>query len=286
MYQTRILINNRAHPVSTAASQDGHESTEDFMVEFSGPGSPLSRGNVADILSSFGLQFPELWSVLSVETSGCGYLSDRRPKILFERHVFSRLTSHRYDADDPDISQPTAGGYGAPGANQYDRLNAAMQLDRAAALQSASWGLGQIMGENFAAAGFDDAEKMVAAMTLSEDNQLRAMVSFMKKMQLIGSLQAHDWTGFARRYNGPNYAANNYDGLLEHFYERYSQGPLPDLATRRAQILLTYEGFNPGAIDGVCGATTRGAIFAFQKKTGLEQTGVVDDALLEALGSS
>jgi N-acetylmuramidase/Putative peptidoglycan binding domain len=255
------------------------------MVEFAGAGSPLRRSSVEDILASSDLGFPELWAVLSVETCGCGYLTDRRPKILFERHIFSRLTGHQYDGDDPDISQPTAGGYGAPGANQYDRLNVAMQLDRPAALQSASWGLGQIMGENFTAAGFADAETMVAAMTLSEDNQLKAMVNFMSAMKLIGNLRAHDWMGFARRYNGPNYAANNYDGLLAHFYERYAQGPLPDLATRSAQILLTYKGFRPGAIDGVCGAATESAILAFQKGAGLTQTGVVDDALLEALAT-
>jgi hypothetical protein len=255
------------------------------MVEFAGTGSPLSRNNVEDLLSSYSLGFPELWSVLSVETCGCGYLTDRRPKILFERHIFSRLTGHQYDADDPNISQPTAGGYGASGANQYDRLNAAMQLNRLAALQSASWGLGQIMGENFAAAGFADPEQMVSAMILSEDYQLKAMVSFMNKMQLIDTLKAHDWAGFARRYNGPNYAANHYDGLLAHFYERYAQGPLPDLATRSAQILLTYKGFQPGAIDGVCGTTTRTAILTFQKGAGLAQTGVVNDSLLQALAA-
>src|SRR5207245_8866810 len=120
------------------------------------------------------------------------------------------------DAGDADSSQPTAGGYGTAGASQYDRLNAAMQLDQAAALKSTSWGLGQIMGENFEVAGFSTAEAMASAMTASEDNQLKAMVSFMNAMRLVDLLKSHNWAEFARRYNGPNYAANNYDGLLEH----------------------------------------------------------------------
>jgi peptidoglycan hydrolase-like protein with peptidoglycan-binding domain len=111
------------------------------------------------------------------------------------------------------------------------------------------------------------------------------MARFMNEMQLIDSLKAHDWAGFARRYNGPNYAANNYDGLLAHFYERYAQGPVPDFTVRSAQVLLTYKGFQPGAIDGVCGATTRAAVVAFQKGAGLEQTGVVNDSLLQALAA-
>jgi hypothetical protein len=121
---------------------------------------------------------PELWCALSVETSGCGYLTDWRPKILFERHIFSRLTGHQFDGDDADISQPTSGGYGPFGAHQYDRLSAAMQLNASAALQSASWGLGQIIGENYHDAGYASVESMVSDMVTSEDSHVRAMVNF------------------------------------------------------------------------------------------------------------
>jgi hypothetical protein len=256
---------------------------EDSMVEFAGAGTPLSREGINGIFDSSGLGPPELWSVISVETSGCGYLPDRRPKILFERHVFSRLTGHQYDADDSDVSYPTAGGYGPSGAHQYDRLNAAMQLDKVGALKSASWGLGQVMGENFDAAGFTHVEDMVAAMVASEDDQLQAMINYMKTMKLIVTLRAHDWAGFARRYNGPNYAANNYDGLLENFHERYVEGPLPDLAVRIVQIYLMYKKFRCGAVDGVLGAATRRAILDFQGSAGLPQTGGIDDRLTTAL---
>ena len=53
------------------------------------------------------------------------------------------------------------------------------RTDRTAALQSCSWGIGQIMGENFALAGFADVEQMVAAMSASEDQQLVAMANFL-----------------------------------------------------------------------------------------------------------
>ena len=256
------------------------------MLEFLGSAFPLTRTGVDRMLDSADLGEPELWSILSVETTGCGYLVDRRPKILFERHVFSRLTQHKYDADDPNISQPAPGGYGRAGANQYDRLNAAMQLDQSAALMSASWGVGQIMGENFAVAGFQSVEEMITAMCVSEDNQCAAMMSFMREMKLLGPLKAHDWAGFARRYNGPNCAANNYDGLLEHFYERYAQGPLPDLVARAIQVLLLFRGFQPGPIDGVVGVRTKTAILQFQQSAGLPETAVADSTVLETLQNS
>jgi hypothetical protein len=255
------------------------------MTEFIGPGTPLTDNGLSDILQSAGLKPAEIWSVVSVETSGCGYLRDRRPKILFERHVFSRLTGHQFDDADPDISQRTAGGYGPAGSNQFDRLNAAIQLDRPAALKSASWGIGQIMGENFGPAGFTDVDAMVKAMVASEDNQLRAMVAFLDAQKIIGTLKAHDWSGFARRYNGPNFAANNYVGLLEHFFERYADGDNPDATVRAVQVYLTYRGFKPGPTDGFAGDATRSAIVAFQQSVGAPQTGKITDELLQQLSA-
>src|SRR2546423_444942 len=126
------------------------------MAEFIGLGTPLTQRGINIAAASLGVGAAELWAVISVETSGCGFLPDKRPKILFERHLFHRLTDGEFDGTNPDISDPTAGEFGAAGAHQHDRLAEAIGLDRAAALQSASWGFGQILGENFAAAGFAD----------------------------------------------------------------------------------------------------------------------------------
>jgi peptidoglycan hydrolase-like protein with peptidoglycan-binding domain len=203
---------------------------------------------------------------------------------LFERHIFHRLTNGHYDADDPDISAPTAGGYGPGGDNQYLRLQAAMQLDSEAALQSASWGLGQIMGENFAAAGFASVDTMVRAFVDTEDAQLSGMVSFIKANGMDGPLSNLDWANFARRYNGPNYAANNYDGLLAKFHAQFQSGAPPDLTVRAVQTYLFYHG-HAVTIDGVMGPNTKAAIIAFQTSINVAPTGVIDDALITALSS-
>src|SRR5229473_2919950 len=105
------------------------------------------------------------------ETAGCGFLADRRPPILFEGHIFSRETNRQFDAQG-DISNPAPGGYGAGGTRQYDRLEKAMKLQ--AALRSASWRIGQIMGLNAQIAGFNDVGEMINAMVESEDRQLLA----------------------------------------------------------------------------------------------------------------
>src|SRR5437879_6105925 len=107
-------------------------------MDFVGKSLALSTDGLSAVADSLSIQAPEIWSVLSVETSGCGFLADRRPPILFERHIFSKLTNGQHGIS--DVSNPQAGGYGPSGANQYLRLANAIQLNRTAALQSASWG--------------------------------------------------------------------------------------------------------------------------------------------------
>jgi hypothetical protein len=162
-----------------------------------------------------------------------------------------------------------------------------MQLDRNAALQSASWGMGQIMGENFKTAGFTTVEEMVTAMVNSENDQLLAGANFMRANGMGEPLRQHDWAGFARRYNGPDFAGNDYDGKLHQFYQRYADGNLPDLRVRAAQIYLGYQGFPKGAarlaVDGVFGSSTQAALRQYQESIGVRPTGEIDDNLITQL---
>jgi len=244
-------------------------------LAFQGDSQALSRTGLDSVANRVGVQAAEIWTVLAVETSGCGYLSDRRPTILFERHIFHRLTNGQYD--DGDISDPEPGGYGPRGTHQYDRLDLAICKDRIAALQSASWGIGQVMGMNHAIAGFQDVEDMVAAMSASEDKQLLAVANFLRTKKLDLALQAHDWQSFALGYNGKDYKGNQYDSKLDAAFQKYSAGSLPDLDVRASQLYLTYLGYKPGAIDGVVGPRTLSALAAFQLDRGLGRSDTIDE---------
>jgi hypothetical protein len=251
--------------------------------EFRRNGIALDSEGLANALGVLKVGAADLWSVLSVETSGIGFFPDRRPKILYERHVFSRLTHRQFDAQHADISSPTPGNYGPTGDHQYDRLNAAIQLDRQAALQSASWGLGQTMGFNFAATGSANVEEMVKRMTLSENEQLLCAAGEMAKGGAIAALRSRDWTTFARIYNGADFAINHYDSRLRAAFDSYSTGGTPDLQVRAAQNYLLYLGFHPGPVDGVLGKFTRDAMNLFQTQQRLPVSSVLDDDTLAAL---
>jgi len=251
------------------------------MTDFIGQSRALTTGGTSTAALSLGVSIQEVWAVIGVETSGCGFLPDRRPEILYERHLFHRFTNGQFD--DGDISDPAPGGYGASGAFQYDRLNSAIALDRRAALRATSWGLGQILGSNCASAGFQDVEAFVAMMAASEDGQLTAVAGFIRSAGLADALRTHDWTSFARGYNGPAYARNQYDVRLRGEYQKAVAGLLPDLDVRAAQLYLQYQGFHPGPVDGFLGSRTRSALIEFQTREGLPPTGEIDDNVLDLL---
>lgn len=167
-----------------------------------------------------GTETAAIEAVAEVETSGKAFDDEGRPRILYERHYFHRLTHGRYDHRHPDISNALRGGYGKFSA-QYGKLEKAYALDPVAALQSASWGRFQIMGKNFHAAGFASVQRFVLALTRSEANHLQAFASFVKAdSHLLKALQKKDWATFARSYNGKDYKDNDYDGKLDKAYRK------------------------------------------------------------------
>ena len=262
-------------------------------MEFGGKGRPLSEAGMQNALSALGMDsaadMPVLWAVLTVESRGFGFLSEgRRPKILFERHIFHKETGGRFASEAPDLSAKSQGGY-IGGTAEYERLGRAIALCRQAglsddpALRSASWGLGQVMGFNAVASGFVGPADMVARMAESEDGQLAGMIGFIRSEGLDAKLRSRDWTAFAKRYNGPQFFKNQYDLKLRDAFEKFSSGVGRDLRARTAQAALVYLGFRPGEPDGVVGQNTRRAIAAFREDAGLGAGDVLDEATFVAL---
>lgn len=175
-----------------------------------------------------GVDVPAVQAVTDVEALGGGFLPDDRPKILFERHVmYNQLIQEaglgeavRLAVANPDIINRTPGGY-AGGAAEWDRLAKAITINRNCALQSASWGMFQIMGYHWQKLGFPNIQAFVNAMYESEAAQLNVFVKFVQLDNVMHkALQMHNWPTFARCYNGPNYAVNKYDVKLGNAYTK------------------------------------------------------------------
>lgn len=177
-------------------------------------------GTTASVAAQLGLEARALSAVVQVETSGAGFFTDGRPVILLERHyVWARASIAARTTLGPALCNPTPGGY-IGGIGEWDRFEqvAAVCGDEIAA-QSCSWGLGQVMGANYALAGCASGMQMMQRAAQNEVAQLTLMASFIAAQTgMRNALAQHDWPTFARLYNGPNYAANQYDTKLPAAY--------------------------------------------------------------------
>ena len=178
------------------------------------------------------VELAALKAVAEVESSGSGFLPapDRRPKILFEGHVFHRLTAGRYSASHPNISYPRwdRRQYSGSLAGEWKRLDKAAALDPAAAMQSASWGAFQIMGFNYALCGLDSVGRFVECHAQGADGQVEAFANLLSRpgSPLIVPLRRKDWAKFASLYNGPGYRQNRYDEKMAAAYARHATAPV------------------------------------------------------------
>ena len=245
-----------------------------MSLQFAAAGTPLIEVEWAAALAALGCEETALWAILDQESAGFGFLPDRRPKILFERACFHHRTGGRFDHIDANISSAEPGGYWG-GAAEYVRLERACALDATAALESTSWGLGQVMGAHAPRLGYPDAAAMVDAMVASEAGQLGVVQAFIAAWPALHrALQARDWARLAFYYNGPGYRRNHYDTLLARRAAMLAEpGLLPRFDVRLAQVALNYLGYMQGGVDGVWGPRTRARVAAFRLDEGLDAGG-------------
>lgn len=180
-----------------------------------GPDTPVTADDVNKAAALLNTTPAHVRTVRDVEAAGAGF-QNGLPKILFEGHIFSKLTSGRFDRTNPAISYPNwdKSKYPATQDGRYGQLLDAVGLDVDAAFSAASYGAFQILGENYRVCGFASSFDFVLAQCQTEGAQLIAFVNFVKGNRLDDALRQGNWAQFARGYNGSAYAQNKYDVRL------------------------------------------------------------------------
>ena len=197
-------------------------------MNFIGSARKATEDDFKAAADSIGVPLAAFKAVTAVEAAGSGFDSDKRPKALFERHIFYRELRTQPDmqqlAMDEKLAYPKWGQLPYPKGSDavYEEIERACKIDEDAALCSVSWGLGQIMGMNWVMVGCDSVKQMVEQAMESEGNQLVHMAKFIKTAKLDVPLARLDWVAFAKGYNGPGYAVNRYDEKLADHYASYA----------------------------------------------------------------
>lgn len=176
--------------------------------------------------------------VMDTEAAGKSVDKNGRMKALYEPHVAYRNSKGAVR------DKLVAAGLAYPKwkkdypADSYPRIKRALAIDERVACLAASWGFPQILGENFALAGYPTPQAMVLDMLADEDNQLEAMIRFIKAASLDDELRVleaklkhgqritpDDARPFVRGYNGPGYAKNDYHTTFAKNVNKWAKIP-------------------------------------------------------------
>lgn len=185
----------------------------------------ISEVAYAAAAKRIGCTIAAIKAVAEVESGRLGgFSAPGRPVVLFEGHWFHRYTKGKYAASHPTLCYPkwTKQFYAKDQEGEWARFQAAYALDARSAILSASFGVFQVMGFNFAICGYKTVEAFFGAMRLSEDNHLDAFDDYVVNSGLADELKRLDWDGFAHGYNGPEYRKNDYAGKLRRAYARWT----------------------------------------------------------------
>jgi len=251
-----------------------------------------TRLAIAGIAKSHALEPAMLSAVAKVESGGVASVRINGvdvPLIRIEGHYFFRLLSgeKRAEAVRQGLAHPSAGRVKNPKRqiDRYRMLERMKQIDKAAAIMSCSWGVGQVMGEHCRKLGFADAVEFMRFVMARVANQVEVMARYIDKFGLRDELQRHDFAGFARGYNGPNYAKWGYHIKIAKAYAAEGGAVRPSPArgmlrmgssgarVRELQVMLRRAGYAID-VDGDFGTSTKAAVAAYQTAAGLAVDGV------------
>lgn len=169
-------------------------------------------------------------ATIAVESGGRAF-EDGKLVMRFEPHVFpeqfTSLFRRHFRFGEPAWKgheyRPLGGDWQAFHGNQgaeYAAQILASEIAEVAALNAASYGLGQIMGFNHATCGYSTPQAMIHAFEQGEEAQIRAMFDYFKNRRdktgqsCLDYLRAGDLVSFAALYNGPG-QAEYYAGLIK-----------------------------------------------------------------------
>lgn len=248
-----------------------------------------------------------LAAIVEVESNGRVYATvggSRMPVILFEPHILYRRT------DGPARDELVR--LGLASARQNSRLYPATQTARwqqirdaaevlvrhghpaVAAFESASYGVGQVMGYHWQSLGYASFDEFYERMLTGVDGQIEIMLQYIVANYLDDELREGRWPAFFRGYNGPDWERLGYGRKVEEALVRYggsSSQPNGMLhigskgqRVRELQSLLVRAGYQV-TVDGDFGPATRDTVLAFQQANGLTVDGVYGPQTESALST-
>lgn len=193
----------------------GPASTSALLAHFSNKQARAVRdADIAVYAAKLGCTADQVKAVAAVESSGSGFDKSGRPKILYERHLFHRLTDGKYSP--APYSQSAGGGYGE---DSWHKLAMACARDPDAAFAACSWGKFQVLGMHWSKLGYAGPFDLADSCVTSEAAHYDLLVRYVQTFGLTAAIRKisrdpEDCRDFAAGFNGPAYRKFNYHARI------------------------------------------------------------------------
>lgn len=181
----------------------------------------VKKEELVGLAQSIGIEYAALMAFISVESGGKGFINDRIV-IQFEPSWFRKKApfapSGLWSLNKVENQD-----------KEYKAFSNAFKINKDAAMQSTSWGLGQIMGFHYGRIGFKTVDDMVDAFKTGEYEQVKGMVKFIASdPKLLKAIREKNWHLVATYYNGGGYRElakkynrEPYNMSMEKAYHKY-----------------------------------------------------------------
>lgn len=193
----------------------GPASRAALDAHFSNKQAPAVKDADLTIFASrLGCTLKQIKAVSVVESAGSGFDNKGRPKILFERHLFHRLTGGKWSPS--AFSNEHSGGYSE---DSWMKLGMACAKDPDAAFSACSWGKFQVLGAHWSKLGYDSPYALAHSCVEDEAAHYELLVRYVLKFDLVDAMRSlsgnpEDCRAFAKGYNGPGYRKYAYHEKL------------------------------------------------------------------------
>lgn len=207
-------------------SEDKQDRKEPIFLDIT-----RDRDKIAEMASKYGLDVASVLAVAEVESAGrSGFQKTGLLTVLFEAHIF--YSELKKVGLNPDVLMDKYSHLILPtwnrklyrgGDYENSRLAEALKIHDCA-WNCASYGMFQIMGFNYKACGFNTVREFVGYLKTGQEAHIDAFLKFVSAdSRKMSALKNKNWAIFARLYNGPRYAENEYDIKLAAAYKKHSE---------------------------------------------------------------
>lgn len=249
---------------------------------------------------------PSAWAlgVIDKESDGVAFYTvgnKKLPCVFIEGHYFYKYlgdTAKRAEAVSKGLASPKRfgqpGGVKVPGkmAARYAQLQRMVEIDEDAAYKSISFGVGQVMGAEYAAYGYTSAKEMFNEACKSFEVQVWQLLHDIRRVPArMRAIANRDFRAFAKSYNGPA-APASYWIDLERYVISYERGTAPKNVTLNRINALGYKSIDDFqqargiTVDGIIGPITRAELTKAEAERRKAELAPAVDAAKKAAGAA